>query len=216
LQQITAESDDLRQTVETLKSELISSNEEAERASRELEIMRSRALQENAQDALMREKELRETQADLERCRLERDEWERALLQERVVGDELRTAYESIMRDLELEHEAREREADQLDVEREKANNLQSVLEDFQAGKKCSRRLCLSLTQYIPAKDHEIRQAVKDFESRFNEVTVSLAEFKHRAITAEVSCHIRTRPFLTFSTVTIGRIVDECLADAGP
>jgi len=169
LQQVTAESDDLRQTVETLKSELISSNEEAERASRELETMRSRAFQENAQDALMRERELRETQADLERCRLERDEWERALLQERIVGDELRTAYESLTRDLELEREAREREADQLDVEREKANNLQSVLEDFQA-----------------AKDHEIRQAVKDFESRFNEVTISLAEFKHRAITAEM------------------------------
>jgi len=152
-----------------LKTELISSNDEAERASRELEVMRSRALQENAQEALMRERELRETQADLERCRMERDEWERALLEERVVTDEARAALESVTRDLEIEREAREREADELAVEREKANNLQSVLEDFQA-----------------AKDHEIKQAVKDFESRFNDVTVSLAEFKHRALTAEL------------------------------
>jgi hypothetical protein len=37
-------------------------------------------------------------------------------------------------RDLELEREARKREAADLSFEREKATNLQSVLEDFQAG----------------------------------------------------------------------------------
>ncbi len=125
-------------TVETLKAEVIASNEEAERASKELESMRTRAFQENAQEAYLRERELREAQAELEQCRIDRDEWERKALQERVAADEGKAALEEAMRDLEIEREAREQEADALQSEREKASNLQSVLEDFQAGEYLS------------------------------------------------------------------------------
>jgi hypothetical protein len=65
---------------------------------------------------------------------MERDEWERTAMQDKVVVDEARTALESLKRDLELEREAREREAGELELAREQSNNLQSVLEDFQAG----------------------------------------------------------------------------------
>lgn len=41
------------------------------------------------------------------------------------------------------------------------------------------------LTRFI-AKDHELRQAVKDYESQLVQVTQSLAEFKSRALNAEV------------------------------
>lgn len=169
VQQLTVQNEDLEATVETLKIELTSSNEEAERASRDLEALRTRALHENTQESLTRERELREAQSALERCRIERDEWERETLQERVVLDEARAAADVLRRDLELEREAREREADDLESERQKAVNLQSVLEDFQA-----------------AKDHELQQAVKDYEARLIEVTQSLAEFKHRALQAEL------------------------------
>ncbi|KAK0192595.1 hypothetical protein F5146DRAFT_1102471 [Armillaria mellea] len=111
VQQLTAQNDDLNSTVETLKEELITSHEEAERTSNELDNLQS----------LLRERELRETQTELERCRIERDEWER-----------------------------------------------QSVLQDFQA-----------------AKEHELRQAVKDYDSQLIQATQSLAEYKHRALTAE-------------------------------
>ena len=134
MQQLTAQNDDLNTTVETLKSELIVSNEEADRASRELEAMRSRALQENAQEAFLRERELRELQSELEQCRMERDEWEQKALQEHIVADETKTSLDSLRRDLEVEREARIQESTQLEVEREKTANLQSVLEDFQAG----------------------------------------------------------------------------------
>jgi len=120
--------------VETLKSELIASSEEAERASKELDTIRSRALQDNAQESLLKERELRETQSELEQCRMERDEWEQMAMQEKVMADEAKTAVESLKRDLELEREAREREAGELEFEREQSRNLQSVLEDFQAG----------------------------------------------------------------------------------
>ena len=135
MQQLTIHNEDLNVTVETLKAELISSNEEAERASRELEAMRSRALQENAQEVFIRERELREVQGELEQVRMERDEWERKALQEHIAADEAKSMVDTLGRDLEIEREAREREAVALQTEQEKVNNLQSVLEDFQAGK---------------------------------------------------------------------------------
>ena len=50
----------------------------------------------------------------------------------------------------------------------------------------CSSFRASFLSDAHTAKDHEIRQAVSDLETRYSEVTVSLAEFKHRALTAEV------------------------------
>lgn len=134
MQQLTAQNDDLSSTIETLKSELIASSEEAERASQELYTIRSRALQDNAQESLLKERELRETQSELEQCRMERDEWQQMAMQEKVVADEAKTAVESFKRDLELEREARERDAEELELQREQSSNLQSVLVDFQAG----------------------------------------------------------------------------------
>ncbi|KAJ7754485.1 hypothetical protein B0H16DRAFT_746139 [Mycena metata] len=169
VQQLTAQNDDLTSTVEMLKEELISTSAEAERASSELDSMRSRAFEESAQENLVRERELRETQTELERCRMEKEEWERMALQDKVVADDARSNAEMYRRDLELEREARERDAAELESEREKSENLQSVLQDFQA-----------------AKDHELRQAVKDYNSQLIQVTQSLAEYKHRALTAEL------------------------------
>ncbi|KAH7928595.1 hypothetical protein BV22DRAFT_1192684 [Leucogyrophana mollusca] len=169
LQQLTAQNDDLASTVETLKSELIASHEEAERSAKELDTMRSRALNENAHESSMRERELRETLGELERCRMERDEWERISMQDKMVADEAKSALETSRRDLELEREARERESIELQAARETSINLQSVLEDFQA-----------------AKAHELQQAVRDYKSQLDDVTISLAEYKRRALDAEV------------------------------
>lgn len=66
---------------------------------------------------------------------MERDEWERTAMQEKVGTEESRITIESLQRDLELERDARERETGELEFEREKSGNLQSVLEDFQVGK---------------------------------------------------------------------------------
>jgi hypothetical protein len=136
-----------------------------------------------------RERELRETQSELERYRIEQDEWERALMQERVLLNEARVSIDVLSRDLDIEQEARRREAGALEMERERASNLQSVLEDFQAGRSFTFQNVLPSDAYA-AKDHEIRQAVSDLETRYNEVTVLLAEFKHRALAAEVRASI--------------------------
>ncbi|KAG6885733.1 hypothetical protein C0993_010560 [Termitomyces sp. T159_Od127] len=169
LQQLTAQNEDLTSTVETLKNELLASHEEAERSAHELDMMRSRALEENTQESILRERELREAQTELERCRIERDEWERTALQERTLSDDLKSSVDTYKRELELEREERDRELVELEAEKEKSQNLQSVLQDFQA-----------------VKDHEMKQAVKDYESQLTQTTQSLAEFKHRALTAEL------------------------------
>lgn len=185
VQQLQAQNDDLTSTVELLKEELISTSAEAERASSELDNMRSRAFEESAQENQVRERELRETQTELERCRMEKEEWERMALQDKVVADEARSNAEMYRRDLELEREARERDAAELESEREKSENLQSVLQDFQAG-ECRSIIFSFHPDLFSAKDHELRQAVKEYNSQLTQVTQSLAEYKHRALTAEV------------------------------
>lgn len=169
IQSLSAQNEDLSGTVETLKEELISSSAEIERATTELDRMRNQTLHENAQETMRLERELREAQTELERCRLERDEWERSAQEERVTSEEARALVDDARRDLEIEREARERDAGELESERERASNLQSVLQDFQA-----------------AKEHELRQAVKDYDGQLNQVTQSLAEFKSRALNAEL------------------------------
>ncbi|KAL4072537.1 hypothetical protein V8B97DRAFT_2023650 [Scleroderma yunnanense] len=168
IQQLAAQNEDLTATVETLKAELIVSHEETERTARELDSIRSKALNENTQETLQRERELRESMGELERCRIERDEWEQAAMQERVTAEEARSMVDTLRHDLEIEREARERERVQLEAAKETASNLQSVLEDFQV-----------------AKEHELHQAVHDCKSRLDEVTLSLAEYKKRALDAE-------------------------------
>lgn len=134
MQQLTAQNDDLTITVETLKEELIASHNETERVSNELDTLRSRALEESSQESLVRERELRETQMELERCRMERDEWERIAMQEKAVVDDLKSGVEMLKNDLEVESDARDRDALELQSEKEKSQNLESVLQDFQAG----------------------------------------------------------------------------------
>lgn len=120
---------------------MIASYAETERLSRELDSLRSRALQEDAQQSLARERELRELQGELERCKLDRDEWERVALQERAVADDAKSSTEILRRDLELEVAARERVGVELETEQEKSTNLLSVLQDFQSCMLVSR-LC--------------------------------------------------------------------------
>ncbi|KAF9078828.1 hypothetical protein BDP27DRAFT_1310245 [Rhodocollybia butyracea] len=159
VQQLTAQNDDLTATVETLKEELIATSDESARAATELDRLRNRAFQESAQESLLLERELRETQTELERTRMERDEWERTALQEKAYSEDARASLE----------EAHARGVAELGLEKERGDNLQSVLQDFQT-----------------AKEHELRQAVKDYESQLVQVTQSLAEYKHRATTAEM------------------------------
>lgn len=116
--------------METLKTELLASHAENERTARVLDLLRNRDLSESVAS----EHAMRETLAELERCRLERDEWERGSMQERLSVEEARAIAEAFRRELDIEKEMRHREMGELDAAKETAANLQSVLEDFQTG----------------------------------------------------------------------------------
>ena len=134
VQQLSAQKEDLNATIETLKSELILAHEETERASSQLDSMRNQMLHESAHESLQRERELRETQIELERCRMERDEWERSALQEQAISEELRSTVDELRRESQLLGAKKDQGALDLEHEREKTANLQSVLQDFQTG----------------------------------------------------------------------------------
>ncbi|KAL0569020.1 hypothetical protein V5O48_012955 [Marasmius crinis-equi] len=170
IQQITAQNEDLSSTVETLKEELIVSHEEVERASNELDLLRNRTLHENTQEALLRDRELRNVQTELERYRMMVEERELNEMKEKALLEESRSKVETLETDLKLAQVSLERAEESSKREKERGDNLQSVLADFQA-----------------AKEHELRQAVKDYETQLLQATQSLAEFKHRALTAELT-----------------------------
>lgn len=130
IQTLSAENEDLSTTISTLNSELITSNDEAERLSAELDTLRNRSLEDSAYESSLRERDV----AELERVRLEKDEWERAAQEERVVSEELRVQVEKMKRQLEIEGEEREAQVREVIREKKTSANLQSVLEDFQAG----------------------------------------------------------------------------------
>jgi hypothetical protein len=134
VQQLSTEKDDLNATIEALKAELILAHKETERASSQLDIMRNQMLHESTHESLQRERELRETQMELERCRIERDEWERSALQEQTISEELRYTVDELRRECQLLGAAKDKDALELEHEREKSANLQSVLLDFQTG----------------------------------------------------------------------------------
>jgi hypothetical protein len=134
VQQLQAQNDDLEATAEALRAELALAEGDIARAARDADALRGRALEEGAFEAAQRQRELREALAELERTRVERDEWESSALRERVVTDEARAVLESARRELAAEREAAQRAVAERDAERENARNLQSVLEDFQAG----------------------------------------------------------------------------------
>jgi hypothetical protein len=173
-------------TVETLQAEVLASNAEAERTTQELDAMR----QEVSGESLQREQALREAHAELERTRTARDDWEAETMAQRVRAEEARLTLDATYRELTLAKEANERDVAARDAETERANNLQAVLEDFQSG------VCLGSTSDIEiptlawlllsAKDHELRQAVGERDAQLTDITQSLAEYKHRALQAEV------------------------------
>lgn len=133
---LRAANDDLSHTVETLKAELIQSHADSDALHTELEKLRARAFdaeRATTDEAQQREIALRESQEDLERVRIERDEWEGEAMRERVRREELAARQGQI--EMELAHAKADRETlrEERDREMESAANLSAVLEEFQA-----------------------------------------------------------------------------------
>ncbi|GAA5886998.1 hypothetical protein JCM5296_005219 [Sporobolomyces johnsonii] len=168
---LRAAKDDLSETVETLKRELIQSNADADAAHAELEHLRLRAFdseKQTSEEATEREHALRDAQEDLERVRMEREEWESEAMRERVRREEFQARCAQV--EMELAGAKTEREVlrEARDRERESAANLHAVLEEFQA-----------------AKDRELQALLGDLQNQLHDATDSLEACKRRAANAE-------------------------------
>lgn len=154
-----------------MKSELIASNEDSDRLHVQVEQLRLRAddSAKNIQDeASAREAQLREVTEDLERCRLEREDWETQAMKERVEREKLETSLHAIERELSTIRVEKHQLKEERDREAEAAQNLHVVLEEFQS-----------------AKDREIRATLGDMQVQVQSLTKSLHEYKQRAHAAE-------------------------------
>lgn len=116
---------------------MIATNEDADLAHSELEQLRLRAFDSQkttSEEASERELALREAQEDLERVRMEREEWEGEAMRERVRREEATTRLERVELELGVAKSEREVLREERDREAESAANLHAVLEEFQAG----------------------------------------------------------------------------------
>ena len=163
--------DDLQETVETLKNELIATNEDSERLHNQAEQLRQRA--EDAaktvlDDASAREVQLRDMTEDLERSRLEREDWENQAMKERVARESLETSLNTLEREVSQLRVEKRQLKDERDREAESASNLNMVLGEFQE-----------------AKDKEVRATIGDIQTQLQATTKGLHEYKQRALNAE-------------------------------
>lgn len=120
--------------------ELIQTNDDAEHAHSELEQLRLRAFDSQkltSEEASERELALRDAQEDLERVRMEREEWEGEAMRERVRREELQARLGQVEMELGVAKSEREVLREERDREAESAANLHAVLEEFQAGGSC-------------------------------------------------------------------------------
>ncbi|KAL8293284.1 hypothetical protein RQP46_000978 [Phenoliferia psychrophenolica] len=168
---LRAANDDLALTVDTLKSELVQSHDDADHVHSELEQLRLRAFDSQRQttdEASSRETALRDAQDDLERVRLEREEWEDEAMRERVRREELEDRVGQLEIELAAVKTDREVLREDRDREAESAANLHAVLEEFQA-----------------AKERELKATLGDLQAQLRGANDALVDFKRRATDAE-------------------------------
>jgi chromosome segregation ATPase len=186
---LTQTNEELQSTLQTLQSELVQSNDESEKLTKQLEVARGRIqeYEQSARDSVIRDRELRELREEAEGLRLDKEELEMSLQRERLQSASGEEVIAELRKELESERVARIWLEDALKKETEKSENLQGVLEDFQAG-GYSRTCCPfdSTIQFLTGKDMELQSAIQETQARLESITLSLAEYKHRALQAEV------------------------------
>lgn len=173
----------MQASIATLQAELQSASQESANLQHQLQQLRSQS-DSSSSDVLSLTREMRELRGEMERLRVEREEWEAEAGRER----ERREAMEEEARLVERREREGRREWDkgkeELARERERARNLQEVLGEFQAGAR-SPPPAGELHANDLAKDSELRQATAELETQLRLAATSLSEFKLRAANAE-------------------------------
>ncbi|KAL1405135.1 hypothetical protein Q8F55_008758 [Vanrija albida] len=169
INELNADNAALQEQLGTLRGELESSSAECAALSGQLQQLRSQS-DNSSSDVLSLTREMRELRGEMERLRAEREDWETEAERERRRREEIEDeARARERREAEYRREA-ERAVDESRLEKERADNLQEVLSEFQA-----------------AKDLELHQATAELEGQLKLAVAQLSEFKLRAANAESS-----------------------------
>ncbi|KAG8792512.1 hypothetical protein FRC17_008588, partial [Serendipita sp. 399] len=144
---LNAQNEDLQTTITSLHSELASTNTESDRLTKELDALRNSLRQQQLSSSLAHSNELssltseahllrdqvKEGQELLERARLEKEEWEKILMEERIASEALRAENRLLKKEAEAQGSMRRKFEVDLEEERQRANNLETVLAEFEA-----------------------------------------------------------------------------------
>jgi len=112
---------------------------------RELEMSRSHSMkidQQAAQELIQKDGLIQKLEDDLENVIREKGEWEMVAMQLRGSKDDMITCIKQLEREIEVLQSEKEAIKLEKDAESESLNNLQGVLEEFQAGTKRSNTIC--------------------------------------------------------------------------
>ncbi|EGF98381.1 uncharacterized protein MELLADRAFT_73614 [Melampsora larici-populina 98AG31] len=171
ISQLQIQNEELHSGLESLKNEIIISNEEQERLEKEIHQLRSRQIDSQKlmeEEHYEREEVYRESREELEMIKNQLEDSKRDLVLESLKREQaeskvqsMENVISSMSNDLKLLKEDR-------DMQAESASNLQSVLEEFQA-----------------AKDSEISNVVSETQNRLVELETELALYKQKASAAE-------------------------------
>ncbi|KAI9600603.1 hypothetical protein H4Q26_000391 [Puccinia striiformis f. sp. tritici PST-130] len=169
--QLQTQNEDLIQTTENLKNELISSNEETERLHRELGLIRTRLADQQRQsdsENYEREEAYRESQDEIEHLRNQLEDSQRELMNEAINDDTIA----ELKREIEFLQDDRDSHA-------RSASNLQSVLEEFQSAKESEIQSVVGDTQ---TRLIEAEQKLQVYEEKVKEAEAKLAAMRHEAV----------------------------------
>ncbi|WWC68443.1 uncharacterized protein I206_102371 [Kwoniella pini CBS 10737] len=164
---LSNENNSLQELINNLKNELKNSSEESFDLSNKLNKLRSQS-DNSSSDVLNLTKEMRELRGEIERIRIEKEELEIELGNERSKKDLLENDFFKIERRLEDQQLNFEKIQFDFEDEKQRSINLQEVLSEFQI-----------------AKDSELRQATSELETQLRLAATSLSEYKLRCANAE-------------------------------
>jgi len=171
IESLQTKSEELQETVETLKSEILSSHTDVERLSQELDSVRALQVQSSSSSQTEKksnEVKLRELQEVAERYRIDAESWESSCMEERSYREELALEIREVRRERDEAVMKEEEERKRAEREAQSALGLQQVLEEFQA-----------------SQESEVQRTLGDYQEKYDRVTASLEELKERTAKAE-------------------------------
>lgn len=163
IETLTARTTTLTQDVDLLRNELESLNVDNERLTNELDA----ALQ-AVRSAPSRDGDVEESREQLERYRMDAQQWESTALDERSRREDLETRLVEVLEERERAKQSEHLQRQRADREANTAAELQAVLAEFSA-----------------TQDSDLQRAVSDLESQCSQLSVDVQEWKERAQHAE-------------------------------